>query len=71
MNKETKQLIDYIEQSGFYLDKINKLKTKHNNIKDFQFHLSYVIMDIVSSEKKFYNMSRKNIELDNIALILF
>ena len=71
MNKETELLINFIDSSGFYLDKIDKLKTKYNNIKDFQFHLSYVIMDIVSQEKKFFNMSRKNIELDKITLKYF
>ena len=71
MNKETELLINFIDSSGFYLDKLAKLKSKYNNIKDFQFHLSYVIMDIVSQEKKFFNMSRKNIELDKITLRFF
>lgn len=71
MNKETAQLIDYINSSGFYLDKLDQLKKKFNNSKDYQNQLGYVIMEIVSTEKKFINMSRKNIDLPMISQIYF
>lgn len=71
MNKETSQLIDYIEKSGFYLDKVDQLRSKYNNIKDFQNQVGYLIMEIVSEEKKFINLSRKNIDLDLITLKYF
>ena len=71
MNKETRQLSDYIEKSGYYLDKVEKLREKHNNIKDFQNMLGYVIMEIVSEEKKFINLSRKEIDLPKLTEMYF
>jgi len=66
MNKETNQISDYISNSGFYLEKIDSLRKKYTNIKDFQLMLSYMIMEIVNEEKKFINLSRKNIDLQEL-----
>jgi hypothetical protein len=71
MNKETTQIRDYITQSGYYLDKVDKLRKKFNNIKDFQVMFGYVVMEIVSEEKKFMNMSRKNIDLPVLSQMYF
>jgi hypothetical protein len=67
MNKETSLINDYINGSGYYLDKVEQLRKKFNNIKDFQNQFGYVIMEIVNEEKKFLNLSRKNIELPELA----
>lgn len=66
MNKETTQIIDYIHQSGHYLEKIDQLREKYNNIKDFQNQFGYMIMEIVNEEKKFIHLSRNKIELELI-----
>jgi len=71
MNKETGQILDYINKSGHYLERVQSLRMKHNNIKDFQVMLGYVIMEIVSEEKKFINLKRGNIELPEISVTLF
>jgi len=71
VNKETTQIVDYINKSGHYLEKIGELRVKHNNIKDFQLLLNYVIMEIVNEEKKFVHLSRKNIDLPKITELYF
>lgn len=71
MNKETQQILDYLNSSGHYLNKIDDLKKKHSNIKEFTYQLGYVIMGIVSEEKKFINLARKNIDLPLIVNIYF
>jgi hypothetical protein len=67
MNKETEQILNYINKSGHYLDKIADIRVKWNNLKDFQLLVGYVIMEIVSQEKAFMHISRKNIEINLIA----
>lgn len=71
MNRESQQIADYIEDSPDYLKKIAKLKAKHNNIKDFTLFLSYCIMSLVSTEKKFINFNRKAIDLPALAAKFF
>jgi hypothetical protein len=66
MNKETTQILDYIQKSGHYLEKIEQLRDKHINYKDFFNMLGYVVMEIVNEEKKFVHLSRKNIDLELI-----
>lgn len=63
MNKETNILIEYINKSGYALDRIDKLRQQYTNIKDFHNQFGYLIMEILNEEKKFINLSRKNIEL--------
>lgn len=60
-------LNDFINDNIYYLDKVSDLRKKHNNIKDFQNMLGYVIMEIVSTEKSFINMKRNNIDLPAMA----
>jgi len=71
VNKETSLLLDYIDKSGFFLEKIKGLRVKHNNVKDFQAIVGYVVMEIVSKEKKFMHLKRNNIELDQITMRYF
>lgn len=71
MNKETQQVFDYIEQSGFYLNKIDDIKAKYPNIKDFTLMVSYCIMEIVNTEKKFIHLNRKALELPKLAIKFF
>ena len=71
MNKETSILVEHIDKSGHALERIEQLRQKHNNIKDFQVMLGYLIMEIVSEEKKFINLSRKNIDLPMISQMYF
>lgn len=71
MNKETGILVEHIDKSSYALERIETLRQKHNNIKDFQVMLGYLIMEIVSEEKKFLNLSRKNIDLPMISQMYF
>lgn len=67
MNKETSLLADYITKSGYYLEKIDNLKKKHLNSKDFFNSFGYLIMEILNEEKRFINLSRKNIDLPGLS----
>lgn len=71
MNKETSLLADYITQSGYYLEKIDNLKKKHPNSKDFFNSFGYLVQEILNEEKKFINLSRKNIDLPGLSNIYF
>ena len=71
MNKETTLILNYIKESRHYLDKILKIRQKFENSKDFFNQFSYIIQEIVNEEKKFINMSRKNIELPELSQMFF
>lgn len=67
MNKETQQILEHINKSGYALEKIDQLRSKWNNIKDFQNQFGYLVMEILSEEKKFLNLSRNKIDLPILA----
>lgn len=71
MNKETALLSEYLNKSGHYLEKIDQFRAKYPNSKDFQNQFGYLIMEIVSEEKKFINLSRKNIDLPILSQMYF
>lgn len=71
MNKETQLIQNYINSSGFYLDKIMKLRQKFGNSKDFFNGFGYIIMEILNEEKKFINLKRSNIDLPVLSHLYF
>jgi hypothetical protein len=71
MNHETKLIINYIDNSGYYLEKLAKLRDRFNNIKDFENQFGYVVMEILNEEKKLINISRKNIDLPFLTQVYF
>ena len=71
MNKETSLILEHINKNGHCCEKLSQLRSKHRNIKDFQVMLGYLVMEVVSEEKKFMNLSRKNIDLPYLTKVLF
>lgn len=67
MNRETNQILDFIDKSGYYLQKVKDLRAKHNNIRDFRVMLGYVVMEIVSENKQFLHLKRDKIELHEMS----
>lgn len=67
MNNKTKKIVDFIDSNEKYINKILELKQKYSNSKDFFENLiKYVVMDILNSNKEFYDYPRSQIELDEI-----
>lgn len=67
MNTRTKKIVEFIDNNEKYKDKIIELRQKNKNSKDFfDVLLKYVIMDILNTEKQFYDFPRKEIQLDEI-----
>lgn len=71
MNKETQLINDHIKQSGYCLDKIDKIRKQHSNFKDFNVMLGYLVMEIVNEEQKLIKLSRKNIDLQKLSELYF
>lgn len=71
MNKETLMINNYIQAHKSYHGKINELRKKHNNIKDFQVMFGYLIQDIVNTDKSFLNLKRSEIDLPTLATKFF
>ena len=66
MNRETKKLLEYIDNSIEYKDKLTEIQTTYPNFRDFYNQVGYIIMDIVNTNKQFHNLSRNNIEIELI-----
>lgn len=67
MNARTNKIVEFIESNGEYKKKVEDLRTRHANSKDFFDHmLKYVIMDILNTQKQFYDFPRNEIQLDEI-----
>jgi hypothetical protein len=67
MNTRTKKIVEFIDSNEKYNNKIIELKQKYNNSKDFFDHmLKYVIMDILNTQKQFFDFPRNEIQLDEI-----
>lgn len=69
MNKETIKILTYIQNSENYKKKVKNLYKR--NSKDFSNQVLYVIMEIVSTEKKFFGMDRSKIDINAISQELF
>ena len=71
MNRETSIIWEHFSKSGYAQERLEQLRDKYPNTKDFQTMLGYLIMEIVSEEKNFINLSRKNIDLPILSQMLF
>lgn len=71
MNKISQNLLNYIQNNHNYHQKIQQYRTECYNLKDFQNQVGYVIMDIVSREKKFFDINRNDINIAQITQELF
>ena len=70
MTTETELIHRYINKSGYYLEKINQLKTKcDTNLSLFKNLFGYVVMEIVNENKDFLYFKRLNLEVDDLAKI--
>jgi len=67
MNSKTTKIVNFINTNDKYKNKIAELRSKYTNSKDFGEHmLKYVVMEILKTEKQFYDYPRKDIQLDEI-----
>ncbi len=70
MNKETTKIVEFIENSR-YKSKIEEVRARFSNYKDFSNQTGYVIMDILNNEREFYDYPRNDIELSKIVELYF
>lgn len=64
MNRETRKLVNFIESNPEWKEKIKNLEKK--NSKEYYFQVGYCIMDLLSTEKQFFDYPRKKIEFDKL-----
>lgn len=67
MNARTDKIVKFIDNSPEYQSKINELRKKYANSRDFFDNmLKYVIMDILNTQKQFFDFPRKEIQFDEL-----
>ena len=71
MNKISQQILNFIRENDEWINKVLGIRSRFNNQKDFTNQVGYVIMDIVSREKKFFDINRSDIDVNGIAQELF
>lgn len=71
MNRETRKLIDFLNENDQYTTKLRTLREKHNNYKDFSNQVLYVIQEVLNTEKKFFDYPRNKIDLFIITNLYF
>ena len=63
MTKETKKVLEIINNDPEMVAKIDNLKLKYTNIREFYNQIGYVIMDLVTTNKSLYTINRSKIDL--------
>lgn len=71
MNKISEKILKYINNNDKYKNEIIVKRHSFTNVKDFTNQVGYIIMDIVSREKKFFDVDRRDIDVNAIAQELF
>lgn len=71
MNRETAKIISFIETSDIYKEKFKVTRSKYSNFKDFRNQAGYIVMEILNSEKEFFDYPRKDIEILKIVELYF
>ena len=72
MTRETRKLIDFINDSPEYLAELKQLRAKHNNYKDFSnLVLNNVVAKILNTEKKFFDYNRSKVDIFVITNVYF
>lgn len=66
MNKETKAMYEFILRSDIETAKLLALRDRYRNSRDFQNQLGYMIMGIMSTESKFFNINRNKVDLPGL-----
>lgn len=71
MNRETTKLFEYMVDNPEWLNKLKDKRAKYPNYKDFYNQAGYVIMELLNTEKKFFDYPRKEIQIKKIADLYF
>lgn len=71
MNRETRKVIDFINDTPEYTNKVQELRKKFSNHKDFSNQVLYLVQEILNTQKKFYDYPRHKIDLFVISNIYF
>lgn len=71
MNKETNAIIKALEENTKLKQKIRDLRSQNSNYKDFYILCNYVVVELVNTDKRFFNMSRDKIDLEFISNMYF
>ena len=71
MNRETMKIVSFIEQNEQYKGKLISIRERFPNYKDFMNQVGYVIMEILSNERQFYDYPRNDIQISKIVDLYF
>ncbi len=71
MTRENTKILNFIKTNDNYMKKIKTARLKHNNNKDFTNQILYIVMDLVNTEKQFYGVNRKNIDVVQLSKEFF
>lgn len=71
MNKETKKILKFIEETPQWFEKLKAIRAKNSNYKDFFNQIGYLLMELLNTEKNFFDYPREKIEISKIANLYF
>lgn len=71
MNRDTERIVKFIDGDPSRLMTIQNLRRESNNSKDFQQEVKLFIVNILNTEKKFFDYPRDKIEIEKIAEYYF
>ena len=71
MNKETLKLFEFMVDNPEWINKLKQKREHFSNYKDFYNQAGYVIMELLNTEKKFFDYPRKDIQISKIADLYF
>lgn len=71
MNRETKKILNFIQQTPSWESRLEVLRKKHSNYKDFFNQIGYLLMELLNTEKAFFDYPRERIEISKIANLYF
>lgn len=69
-NRTTRKVYDQLHADDYMIQIVAK-REKSSNSKDFEIQVGYIIMDMVSREKEFFDVDRSEIDIAGIAQEMF
>ena len=67
MNKESRKIIEFIDSDDLTTEKLEEIKKRFTNSRDFTNQIGYLVMEIVNTNQEFYQLNRNKLEIEKIS----
>lgn len=71
MNKETLKLFEFMVNNPKWISKIKEKRQQYPNYKDFYNQAGYILMEILTTEKQFFDYPRDRINVKKLVDMYF